>query len=227
INRELTVFYMKNLSESKTATSYLIKRNITSESAKKFGLGYGKNSWDDVVNYLKNLNYDLDLAHQCGAIGKNQSGNYYDYYRDRIIFPIIDTRSRILGFGARALGDEMPKYLNTSDSPIFLKGRNLYGLNLLKRNEKVKKIILVEGYMDVIALETFGIKGAVASLGTAFTIDQANILRKYTDNLYISYDGDEAGKAATKRALEIIHSIDWDANVIELSGGMDPDTFLQ
>lgn len=227
INRELTVFYMKNLSESKTATSYLIKRNITSESAKKFGLGYGKNSWDDVVNYLKNLNYDLDLAHQCGAIGKNQNGNYYDYYRDRIIFPIIDTRSRILGFGARALGDEMPKYLNTSDSPIFLKGRNLYGLNLLKRNEKVKKIILVEGYMDVIALETFGIKGAVASLGTAFTIDQANILRKYTDNLYISYDGDEAGKAATKRALEIIHSIDWDANVIELSGGMDPDTFLQ
>ena len=169
INRELTVFYMKNLSESKTATSYLIKRNITSESAKKFGLGYGKNSWDDVVNYLKNLNYDLDLAHQCGAIGKNQNGNYYDYYRDRIIFPIIDTRSRILGFGARALGDEMPKYLNTSDSPIFLKGRNLYGLNLLKRNEKVKKIILVEGYMDVIALETFGIKGAVASLGTAFT----------------------------------------------------------
>lgn len=227
INRELALFYMKNLSDSKDAMSYLIKRNINSKIAKKFGIGYGKNSWDDAVNYLKKLNYDLDLAFQCGAIGKNQSGNYYDYYRDRIIFPIIDARSRILGFGARALGDEMPKYLNTSDSPIFLKGKNLYGLNLLKRNEKIKRIILVEGYMDVIALESFGIKGGVASLGTAFTIDQANILRKYTDDLYISYDGDEAGIAATKRALEIVHSIDWDANIIELSGGMDPDTFLQ
>lgn len=227
INRELALFYMKNLSDSKNAMSYLIKRNINSKIAKKFGIGYGKNSWDDAVNYLKKLNYDLDLAFQCGAIGKNQSGNYYDYYRDRIIFPIIDARSRILGFGARALGDEMPKYLNTSDSPIFFKGKNLYGLNLLKRNEKIKRIILVEGYMDVIALESFGIKGGVASLGTAFTIDQANILRKYTDDLYISYDGDEAGIAATKRALEIVHSIDWDANIIELSGGMDPDTFLQ
>ena len=227
INRELALFYMKNLSDSKNAMSYLIKRNINSKIAKKFGIGYGKNSWDDAVNYLKKLNYDLDLAFQCGAIGKNQSGNYYDYYRDRIIFPIIDARSRILGFGARALGDEMPKYLNTSDSPIFFKGKNLYGLNLLKRNEKIKRIILVEGYMDVIALESFGIKGGVASLGTAFTIDQANILRKYTDDLYISYDGDEAGIAATKRALEIVHSIDWDANIIELRGGMDPDTFLQ
>ncbi len=227
INRELAVYYMKNLSESKSASSYLIKRGITPEIGKKFGLGYGKNSWDDVIKYLEKLNYDLDIAHQCGAIGKNQNGNYYDYYRDRVIFPIIDSRSRVLGFGARAMGDEMPKYLNTSDSPIFYKGKNLYGINLMKRNEKADKIILVEGYMDVIALETFGIKGGVASLGTALTIEQANILKKHTDNLFISYDGDEAGKAATKRALEIIHSIDWDCRVVELPPNSDPDTFLQ
>lgn len=227
INRELAVYYMNNLSESKAATSYLYRRGINPEIARKFGLGYGKNSWDDAINHLKKLNYDLELAYECGLIGKNQNGNYYDYYRDRVIFPIIDPRLRVLGFGARALGDEMPKYLNTSDSPIFNKGRNLYGLNLLKRNEKVDKIILTEGYMDVIALESYGIKGAVASLGTALTIDQANLLKKYTDNLYISYDGDKAGKNATKRALEIIHSIDWDANVIELTNGLDPDTFLQ
>ncbi len=227
INRELAVYYMNNLSESKAATSYLYRRGINPEIARKFGLGYGKNSWDDSINHLKKLNYDLELAYECGSIGKNQNGNYYDYYRDRVIFPIIDPRLRVLGFGARALGDEMPKYLNTSDSPIFNKGRNLYGLNLLKRNEKVDKIILTEGYMDVIALESFGIKGAVASLGTALTIEQANLLKKYTDNLYISYDGDKAGKNATKRALEIIHSIDWDANVIELTNGLDPDTFLQ
>lgn len=226
INRELAIYYMRNLADSKRARDYLARRGISLEIARKFGLGYSKDSWDHAVNYLKSLNYDLEAARVSGAIGKNQKGNYYDYYRDRIIFPIIDTRSRVLGFGARALGEDMPKYLNTSESPIFHKGRTLYGLNLLNRNKKLDKVILVEGYMDVIALESHGIRGSVASLGTALTVDQVNLMRRYTNNLYISYDGDQAGITATKRALEIIQSLDWNAEVIELPGGVDPDTFL-
>lgn len=228
INREVAILYMNNLSKSKKALRYLKNRKIPLESIKKFGLGYGKDSWDDVVNHLKKLNYDLEIAHEAGIIGKNKSGNYYDYYRDRLIFPIIDTRSRVLGFGARALDpDNNPKYLNTSDSPIYYKGRNLYGLNMMNKREKNPYIILVEGYMDVISLNASGIPGTVASLGTALTIDQGKLLRDYTDNLYISYDGDEAGITATKRGLDIIHALDWDAKVIELPEGIDPDSYVQ
>lgn len=228
INREVAILYMNNLSKSKKALRYLKNRNIPLESIKKFGLGYGKNSWDDVVNHLKNLNYDLEIAHEAGIIGKNKSGNYFDYYRDRLIFPIIDTRSRVLGFGARALEpDDSPKYLNTSDSPIYYKGRNLYGLNMMDKRQKNPYIILVEGYMDVISLNASGIPGTVASLGTALTTDQGKLLKDYTDNLYISYDGDEAGITATRRGLDIIHALDWDAKVIELPEGIDPDTYVQ
>lgn len=226
INRAVALYYMKNLASSDYPRKYLIDRNISQNSIKKFGIGYGKNSWDDLVNYLKKSNYDLDIALKARVIGKNSRGNYYDYFRNRIIFPIIDNRSRVLGFGARALGDDSPKYLNTSDSPIFNKGKNLYGLNYLNKNEKNEKVILVEGYIDVIALDSNGINGAVASLGTAFTQDQGKILKKYTDNIYISYDGDLAGRSATKKALDVLHSLDIDGNVISLPDEMDPDNFV-
>lgn len=227
INKEVGRFYFRNLLRSKRALSYLKKRHITEDAIKKFGLGYGKDSWDDVVNYLKSKDIDLEIAYEAGIIGKSKKGRFYDYYRDRLIFPIIDRRSRILGFGARTLKkDEMPKYLNTSDSPIYFKGKNLYGLNLLNQREKNDYIILVEGYMDVISLSASGLDNVVASLGTALTKDQGRILKNYTDNLYISYDGDQAGKTATKRALEIIHSLDYDAKVIELPEGIDPDTYV-
>lgn len=226
INRELAVYYMKNLVGSKEALTYLKNRNMTTASIKKFGIGYSKDSWNDVVDYLKSLNYDLELAHKAGAIGKNKSGNYFDYYKNRVIFPIIDTKSRVLGFGARALKDEIPKYINTSDSPIFNKGKNIYGLNRIDKHKKVSRLILVEGYVDVISLDLNGVEGAIASLGTAFTVDQANLLRKYTDNLYISYDGDKAGREATKRALNVLHSIDWDGQVVSLPNGIDPDNFV-
>lgn len=226
INKNLAIFYMKNLPKSKKALNYLMNRNIKKESIIKFGIGYGNDSWDDAVNFLKSMNFDLELAHKAGAIGKNKNGNYYDYFRDRIIFPILNPKKEVLGFGARALGDEMPKYINTSDSPIFNKGNNLYALNLLDRNQKNEKVILVEGYIDVIALYNYGVYGAVASLGTAFTPNQANLISKYTDNIYISYDGDEAGIKATKKALDVLHSMDLDAKVVELKNKMDPDNFI-
>lgn len=227
INREAAFFYMENLVKSRMATDYLNKRGINKQVARKFGLGYSPDSWDSMVNRLREKELDLDLAVDAGLIGRSEKGKYYDYYRNRIIFPIINNRSQVLGFGARALDNDGPKYLNTRDSLIFNKGRNLYGLNYIKRNEKVDRLILVEGYMDVISLDSQGIYGAVASLGTAFTADQAKLLRKYTDTLYISYDGDNAGFMAAKKAIEILHSIDWNASVIMLPKGLDPDEYLK
>ncbi|MDO5028502.1 MAG: DNA primase [Bacillota bacterium] len=227
INREVAAYYMKNLSQAKQALLYLDKRNIGPRAVRRFGLGYAKDSWDDLVNYLKSLGYDLDLAFKAGLIGKNNRGSYYDFYKNRIIFPIIDTKSRVLGFGARALGDEMPKYINTADSPVYNKGRTIYGLNRMEKHKKLDRLILCEGYIDVIALDAAGVPGSVASLGTAFTPDQARLLRKYTDNLYISYDGDQAGRTAAKRALKVLHSMDWDASVVLLPRNLDPDSFIQ
>ncbi|WP_054252312.1 DNA primase [Neofamilia massiliensis] len=227
MTRDVAAYYMKNLRVAKEPLRYLKNRNIGPGGIKRFGLGYAKNSWDDLVSYLKAQGYDLELAFKAGLIGKNKSGSYYDFYKNRIIFPIIDTKSRVLGFGARAMGDEMPKYINTADSPIYNKGRTIYGLNRMEKHKKLDRLILCEGYIDVIALDLAGIKGSVASLGTAFTPDQARLLRKYTDNLYISYDGDQAGRTAIKRALKVLHSLDWDASVVLLPRDLDPDSFIQ
>lgn len=227
MTRDVAAYYMKNLRVAKEPLIYLKNRNIGPGGIKRFGLGYAKDSWDDLVNYLKTQGYDLEIAFKAGLIGKNKSGSYYDFYKNRIIFPIIDTKSRVLGFGARAMGDEMPKYINTADSPIYNKGRTIYGLNRMEKHKKLDRLILCEGYIDVIALDLAGVKGSVASLGTAFTPDQAKLLRKYTDNLYISYDGDQAGRTAIKRALKVLHSLDWDASVVLLPRDLDPDSFIQ
>lgn len=225
--RDVAAYYMKNLRVAKDPLRYLKRRNIGPGGIKRFGLGYAKDSWDDLVNYLKAQGYDLELAFKAGLIGKNKSGSYYDFYKNRIIFPIIDTKSRVLGFGARAMGDEMPKYINTADSPIYNKGKTIYGLNRMEKHKKLDRLILCEGYIDVIALDLAGVQGSVASLGTAFTPDQARLLRKYTENLYISYDGDQAGRTAIKRALKVLHSLDWDASVVLLPRDLDPDSFIQ
>lgn len=227
MTRDVAAYYMKNLTVAKEPLKYLKNRNIGPSGIKRFGLGYAKDSWDDLVNYLKAQGYDLEMAFKAGLIGKNKSGSYYDFYKNRIIFPIIDTKSRVLGFGARAMGDEMPKYINTADSPIYNKGRTIYGLNRMEKHKKLDRLILCEGYIDVIALDIAGVKGSVASLGTAFTPDQAKLLRKYTDNLYISYDGDQAGRTAIKRALKVLHPLDWDASVVLLPRDLDPDSFIQ
>lgn len=227
INREVAVLYMKNLGKSNVASRYLHKRGILPEVSSRFGIGYSENSWDSVVKYLKGLNYDLEVAHEAGVIGKKGNGEYFDLYRNRIMFPIIDSKSKVLGFGARSLDDSLPKYINTSDSPVFLKRKNLYGINLQRKDKKVSRLILVEGYMDVISLNAHGVDSAVASLGTSLTSEQVEILKKYTDDIYICYDGDEAGINATKRALTIIHGMGLNAKVITLPIGVDPDDYIK
>ncbi len=227
INREVAYTYMKNLGKSNKASSYLHRRGITPDVSNKFGIGYSEDSWDTVVNHLKSAKLDLDLAYEAGIIGKKGQNEYYDLYRNRIMFPIIDRQSKVIGFGARALDDSLPKYINTADSPIFLKRNNLYGINLQRKDKKVERLILVEGYMDVISLYANGVPSAVASLGTALTSEQVELLKKYTDNIFICYDGDSAGINATTRALSIIHSMNLNAKVIRLPIGVDPDDYIK
>lgn len=161
-------------------------------------------------------------------IGKKSGNNgYYDKFRDRIIFPIIDTKSRVIGFGGRVMNDSMPKYLNSKDSIIFNKGNHLYGLNLVSKYSDRKKILLVEGYMDVISLFANGVNYAVACLGTALTERQARLLKRFGEEVFICYDSDEAGIKATLRAIEILVKTDIRPRIILLPSGMDPDDYIQ
>ena len=227
INREAARFFYKNLVDSKLAKDYLLKRNLSPSTIKKFGLGYAEDSWDSLVKYLEGKGYDLELAEKIGLIGKKNTGNgYYDKFRNRIIFPIIDIKSRIIGFGGRVLDNSMPKYLNSKESIIYNKGHSLYGLNIIKGNDNKKKILLVEGYMDVISLFEKGINYSVASLGTALTSRQAKLLKRFGEEVYICYDSDEAGKKAALRAIEVLVAEDIRPRIIILPNNMDPDEYI-
>lgn len=227
INREAARFFYKNLVDSKLAKDYLLSRSLSPNTIKKFGLGYAEDSWDSLVKYLDQKGYDLDLVEKIGLIGKKNSGNgYYDKFRNRIMFPIIDIRSKIIGFGGRVLDDSMPKYLNSKESTIYNKGHSLYGLNIIKGNENRKKILLVEGYMDVISLFEKGINYSVASLGTALTSRQAKLLKRFGEEVYICYDSDEAGRKATLRAIDVLVSESINPRVVILPSNMDPDEYI-
>ena len=189
-------------------------------------LGFAKNSWDDLLNYVKNKDYLLDDIENLGLIKKSQNGKYYDKYRNRLIFPIINHYGKVIGFGGRSIDSTMPKYLNSPESQVFKKRYNLYGLNIFKKQSN-KDIILVEGYMDVIGLNNQGIDQAVASLGTSLTSDQAKLLKRYAKNVYICYDEDNAGIKATDRAIEILLDEGIKPNIISLEKGLDPDDFVK
>ena len=226
INKDIMMFFYKNLLTDRKAQAYLKNRGLSSKIVNTFMLGYARDSWDDLYSYIRKKNYsDKDLE-ELGLIKKSSKGNYYDKYRDRIIFPIINHFGKVIGFGGRAVSGQMPKYLNSPESSIFKKRYNLYGLNIYKR-QKRKELILVEGYMDVIALNNHGLDIAVASLGTALTIDQAKLMKRYSDDIYICYDQDNAGVKATWKAIKIFHEIGVNPSVIVLDDGNDPDDFIK
>lgn len=226
INKDIMMFFYKNLLTDRKAQAYLKNRGLSSKIVNTFMLGYARDSWDDLYSYIRKKNYsDKDLE-ELGLIKKSSKGNYYDKYRDRIIFPIINHFGKVIGFGGRAVSGQMPKYLNSPESSIFKKRYNLYGLNIYKR-QKRKELILVEGYMDVIALNNHGLDLAVASLGTALTIDQAKLMKRYSDDIYICYDQDNAGVKATWKAIKIFHEIGVNPSVIVLDDGNDPDDFIK
>ena len=228
INKEAAYFFHRNLIENQNALNYFYKRDINVKIIKQFGLGYALDSWNALHNHLLTKGYNNVEIEELGLIGKRSDNNgYYDKFRNRIIFPIIDTRSRVIGFGGRVLDDSMPKYLNSPETPIFYKGHNLYNLNLLNKFSNRKRIILVEGYMDVIALFKKGINYSVASLGTALTDNQAKLLKRYGENVYICFDSDLAGRAATTKAIQILLNEGISPKVVNLENYKDPDDFLK
>ncbi len=226
INKDIMMYFYKNLLTDKACQIYLKNRGFRSNIVNTFMLGFAKNSWDDLLSYVKKKDYLLDDIENLGLIKKSQNGKYYDKYRNRLIFPIINHYGKVIGFGGRSIDSTMPKYLNSPESQVFKKRYNLYGLNIFKKQSN-KDIILVEGYMDVIGLNNQGIDQAVASLGTSLTSDQAKLLKRYAKNVYICYDEDNAGIKATDRAIEIILDEGIKPNIISLEKGLDPDDFVK
>ncbi len=226
INKDIMMYFYKNLLTDKAGQIYLKNRGFRSNIVNTFMLGFAKNSWDDLLNYVKKKDYLLDDIENLGLIKKSQNGKYYDKYRNRLIFPIINHYGKVIGFGGRSIDSTMPKYLNSPESQVFKKRYNLYGLNIFKKQAN-KDIILVEGYMDVIGLNNQGIDQAVASLGTSLTSNQAKLLKRYAKNVYICYDEDNAGIKATDRAIEILLDEGIKPNIISLEKGLDPDDFVK
>ncbi len=220
-------FFFRNLNNHKEIKAYVYHRGITEKSIRSFGLGYALNSWDSLLKYLKSMKYSEEDILRAGLASKNEKGRVYDRFRNRLMFPVFDVRGRVIAFGARVIDDSMPKYLNSPETPIYHKGTHLYGLNFAKKNSDEKSLIIVEGYMDTIALSQAGIKNVVASLGTALTKIQARLLNRYAEEVYISYDADNAGQAATVRGLDILNEEGVKVKVVMIPKGKDPDDYIR
>ncbi len=227
INREAGLHFLKNYEASQKTQLYLKNRMLSDKTIRSYGIGYSKDSWTDLYDHLTKMGYREDELLELNLISKSKNGNYIDRFRDRVMFPIINRNNRIIGFGARAFGDAKPKYLNSRETPIFHKGSNVFNINIISRESSRERIILVEGYMDVISLYNSGINYSVASLGTSLTIDQANIIKKMARDIYICYDSDSAGINATSRAIDIFLQASVKPKIIEIEGGLDPDDFIK
>lgn len=229
VNVEAARYYFANLQRTKISKEYFLKRGIKEETIKRFGLGYSLDGWQGVINYLRAKGYKDNLLLEAGLVSKNEkTGNTYDRFRNRVMFPVFDVKGKVIGFGGRVLDDSKPKYLNSPETMIFQKGTNLYGLNFAIKNKLQEDyIIIVEGYMDLIALHQHGITNTVASLGTALTVNQARLLKRYVNKIIISYDADVAGQNATLRGLEILRNAGFDVKVLIVPQGKDPDEFVR
>ncbi len=215
------------LPENKHALDYIMSRGITPQTIKRFGIGYADASWDSLTGYLMSKGFDKNEIKDAFLAGISQkSGRAFDYFRNRIIFPIFDLSGRVIAFGGRIIGDEKPKYLNSSDTPVFKKSRNLYALNHAKNNTD-SSLILCEGYMDVVALQQAGFINAVATLGTALTSEQTRIISRYASQVYLCYDSDEAGQRATKRAIDMLGEVGVKVKVVVVEGAKDPDEYIK
>lgn len=230
-NREAARFFHECLIDpkNKKALDYFLDRGLTMNTIRRFGLGYAPNEWGKLIEHLKSKGFseqELVLANLARRSDKNGKTTYYDNFRNRVIFPIIDLRGNVIAFGARVTDDSKPKYINTSDTLVYKKSNGVFGLNLAK-NANENKLILVEGYMDVIALHQAGFTNAIACLGTAFTGEQANLLSRYADEIIICYDNDGAGRAATARALGILNKTGLKIRIVQMSGGKDADEIIR
>ncbi|HHW32356.1 MAG TPA: DNA primase [Clostridiaceae bacterium] len=228
INVEAARFFFENLNsaQGEKAKKYLEKRNIQEHIVRRFGLGYSPEEWDKLFLFLENKKFSKESIVKSGLVLKNRKGGYYDRFRGRLMFPIFDLRGNVIGFGGRVLDSSMPKYMNSPETIVYNKGRNLYALNFARKSNE-KSIIMVEGYMDAISLHQHGITNTVASLGTALTETQGRLLKKYADEVIVAFDSDTAGQAATLRSLELLDSIGCNVKILTLPQGKDPDEYIR
>lgn len=206
--------------------AYLKGRELSDETINRFGLGYSGKFSSDLYRYLKSKNYTDDILSQSGLFNVDERRGMYDKFWNRVIFPIMDVNNRVIGFGGRVMGDGKPKYLNSPETKIFDKSRNLYGLNLARSSRK-KNLIICEGYMDVISMHQAGFTNAVASLGTALTSQHASLLKRYTNEIILTYDSDEAGTRAALRAIPLLKEAGLTAKVLRMEPYKDPDEFIK
>ena len=228
INKEAAkyFYYQLRAPHGKIGYQYITGRKLLEETMKKFGIGYSNKYPDDLVKYLKQKGYSDELIVQSGLAATDEIRGLHDKFYNRVMFPIQDINHRVIAFGGRVMGEGEPKYLNSPETLIFEKSRNLYGLNFVRSSRK-DNIILCEGYMDVISMHQAGFNQAVASLGTAFTAGQANLLRRFTDNVILSYDSDGAGIKAALRAIGILKEVGLSSKILNLKPYKDPDEFIK
>lgn len=231
MNRDAARFFAAQLykdnPDSRAAYDYFTKeRGLSTATLKAFGLGYAPNSFDVFSKYMLSRGYTYDELVEGFLVGKSERGTYYDAFRNRVMFPIIDVAGNVIAFGGRVMDDSKPKYKNSSDTPVFKKLRNLFALNFA-RHTCQETIILCEGYMDVIALHSAGFTNAVATLGTAITTEQTRLMSRYTKEVLICYDADEAGQKAAQRALSMLEEVGLRVRVISIPGAKDPDEYIK
>ena len=228
INKEAARFFYRAFTEEKNAGyTYMKNRGLDDAILKKFGIGYADEKWDSLYTYFKNKGVDEKILLELGLISESK-GKYYDKFRNRVMFPIINTSGKVIGFGGRAIGDDNPKYLNSPENKVFQKKNNLYALNTTKQDiGKDGYAILVEGYMDAISLYQGGVRNVAASLGTALTENQTKLLKRYTKSVVLSYDADAAGQNAAMRGIEILNKEDCKVRVLHVTDGKDPDEFIK
>ncbi len=213
--------------KSKAALAYFTeKRGLSLATINQFGLGYAPDSYDALMNYMLSKGYSKDELVIAYLVGKSEKGTYYDAFRNKVMFPIIDTAGNVIAFGGRVLDNSKPKYKNTMDTPVFKKSRNLFALNFA-RHTCAEELILCEGYMDVISLHAAGFTNTVATLGTAITPEQARLMSRYTKKVIISYDSDEAGQKAARKAMQLLEEVGLEVGVIKTPGQKDPDDFIR
>lgn len=228
INKIAARFFYDSLlaAQGEEAREYLKKRGITDAVIKTFGMGYAPDGWDNLAGLLYKNGYTKKDIIEAG-LAKAKDDRVYDMFRNRVMMPIINNFNEVIGFGGRVMDGSEPKYLNSPETPAFNKRKNLYNLNLVRKLKNLQYIVLVEGYMDAISLHMYGVQNVVATLGTALTAEQARLAKRYTKNIVVSYDGDEAGQKATLRALDILEPEGLDVRVVSIPDGMDPDDYLK
>jgi DNA primase len=228
-NAVAQAYFASALRKDPGALEYVQRRGLTAESAEKFGIGYAPDAWDGFVAAARKAGIDFALAERAGLVrARPQADGYYDFFRNRLMLPVYNLTGEVIAFGGRALGDEPPKYLNTPSTPAYTKGRHVYALSLARRAAAADNaLIVVEGYLDAIMLHQAGFSSAVATLGTAFTPEQARELRRVAPNLYLCFDGDKAGQAATSRSIDMLVDEGLTVEVVALPPGKDPDEFVR